>query len=253
MVTVASTATFALFFAQLLYLQFMVLIWGAALMAVIVLYERESKGEGSRPIGLGDMEEWPRLTSDLAAVEERLSKAVREDVRQILRRQKAYLEQELRSLSWSIKEVNMERARFASSPQGLKQLPSGTGWWRRAQLGRRERAHLHECLELAAEAMLTDSEEAAKEELKLVANDLRAHYDLLKSLRPQSKTLGDYGTAWAVLTSISKGADSGVDLAKYASKRSRSRLLSLLDMAASRGLLQGASKAVEDSGSQDSV
>lgn len=233
----ATLALVALYLFHLFYLQLIMVVWGAAVIAGSAAYDRRSKPPADRPGRVGDMEKWAKVTGDLAAIEERIAKSREESERQFFRRQKVYLEQELRRLSWSMKEASMEKTRLAQSAGALKPIPPTLSRWQRGRLRKRELAHLAECLDLASEALVSETPDAAKSEIVTIANDLRAHYDLSKSLRPESKNLADYSAAWAVLTSISRGSEPHPDLGRYASKGTKSRLGSLLSLAVSRGLV----------------
>jgi hypothetical protein len=234
LVGLAVAAMVVLYFVGLLYIQFLIVIWSVVIILAMVVYDKDRHRTGST--GSPGTDRRSQLSSALADIDDRLSKTDREDVRQLLRRQRTQVEHDMRRLEWSARESEMAEGTPGAETQGLRPFPREAGWWEKRRQSRRETAHLRECLNLASEVLESEKGEAARESMKAVANDLRAHYDMLRTMRPASKSLADYRTAWGVLVAISQGTSPGAGFTKYASRTTRSRLQRILRVADSKGL-----------------
>lgn len=238
-------ALLLLYVFDLFYLQFLLVVWGAAVMGGTVVYERRKGAFAESPMALGDAERLISLQKTLAAIDERLSESPGEEETLYLRSRKEEMGEELRKLRWSMREAGLESIRRASGQEGLRPLPPRRGPLRRRGQERLERSHLLDSLEEAEEVLATEPAESARARVEMIAADVRAHYYLLKELEPRSRNLGDYGTAWAALTTISKGMKLDHDVRLHASKRVRAKLDGLFDVASGRGLEGSAAKPEE--------
>lgn len=231
-----SAALAFLYAVGLFYIQFLLMVWGAAVIAGIAVYERRAGAGASRGIGLRDADSWVRLQNDLAAVEEKLSKSRSDAEKQYLRLRRASVVQDLRKLKWTMRESELENLRRATAPQLLRPIPTEPGRWQRFRREKREERHLLDSLGEAQEVVATDPPDAARERLMLIAADVRAHYRLMKGLGYESRNIRDYAAAWAALYSIAKGVEPEHPMRVGASRRVESKIGGLLALAASRSL-----------------
>jgi hypothetical protein len=231
--TVAAVVLLRVF--HILFLQSLLVVGSAAVMAGIVIWERHYPGD---PDGGGQGGgSLSRVKRELEFIDERLRTSKEEREKSFLRLRKIYLEQELRRLEWTQKEFELERNYGAAKGGPLKPLgrSAGTGVPRRR--GKAEAKHLLEALDQSAQILAADPPASARTELGLVANDLRAHYGLIKGDNAHSQNLRDYFATWAVLTSFCQGTRPEIQVQDYASKDVKSKLEVLIRLAGSREVI----------------
>jgi hypothetical protein len=224
-----------LYLANLFYIQFLILVLGAAVILGQFIYERKAARQSEPGDGPAGAERATILREDLESVEQRLSGRVDESERRRLRLQEARLEQELRKIRWAAKEQDLEAVNHAAGAVPLRPLPPRPGFWERRRQDRLELGHLLRTLEEAEGVLAAEPPEAARTRIALVAADLKAHYGVLRD-SSRRKRLGDYGAAWAVLIAISRGETLEAGLFMHATRKAKPRLLALVDLAKSRGI-----------------
>jgi hypothetical protein len=226
-----------LYLANLFYIQSLLVVWGVAIILGTYIYDRRThirQGGTDRP---GGPEKLSKLEADLASVEEKLSGSPSEDERRNLRMKEAALEQELRKLRWTEKEQEMEKMRLATGGTPLRALPVRQGFWQRRKQGKKERVHLVQSLDEALEAIGTESPEAARARLAIIAADLKAHYGALREAKDEGGSVGDYAAAWMVIYAVSRGTGVGVEVFKHVPRKEKSKLTGIIDLAVSRGVV----------------
>lgn len=231
-----AAALVILYASGLFYLPFLLVVWGAAVMAGMAIYERKSGARATRAIGLSDADRWVALQNDLEAIDGKLSKSHSEAEKQYLRLRKASVVQDQRRLKWKMRESELDSLRRVSALQPLTPAPAKLGWWQRYRREKLEERHLLDSLGEAEEVIATEPPDSARERLMLIAADVRAHHRLLRGIGHGSRNLRDYSAAWGVLYSIAKGIEPGRTMRPRTSRRAGSKIRSLLELAVSRGL-----------------
>ncbi|MDG7010700.1 MAG: hypothetical protein JRN57_01140 [Nitrososphaerota archaeon] len=120
-------AAFLLYAAHRFYLQFLLVVWGAAVMAGIAIYERRAVGWTQVPKALAEAGRLVELRQRLAAIEEELSASSKEEDARHLRAWKGSAEQGIRKTGWSVGESGLEDIQSASGPDGMGPLPPRGG------------------------------------------------------------------------------------------------------------------------------
>lgn len=223
-----------LYFIGYLYIQFLIVIWSVVFVLAFVVYDRDAhQQQGSRG---GNATKKSQLSAALAEIDGKISETDREDVKKLLKRQRDQVEQDIRRLDWTMREQELANAEMISASVGLKPLPREPSWRERRREENLQSSHLRARLKDAAEVVSEEKGDAAKEELKALANDLKAHYDVMKSKKPGPAILDDYRMSWGVLTALSKGTSPDFDFGKYSSRRFRNLLRKLVEAAEASGL-----------------
>ncbi len=234
---VSAAGLVLLYVAHLFYLQFLLVVWGGAVMAAITVYERRTGDYERSPMSLGDADRLIALQETLAAIDDRLSRPRGPEEEQYLRARKAAVEQDMRKLRWSIRESGLQSLRRAAGQERLKPLPPGRPTLQDRKHEKREEGHLLDSLGEAEEVLAAEPGTSARARLELIAADIKAHYNLLKGLGSGSRYLGDYATAWVALASIARGVRLGREVNAHASRKVKARLDGLCDLAIARGLV----------------
>lgn len=251
-------------------------------MIVWEKHKRETALNGGGPTFSND-ERWSKTKRDIERIDGKLDKTRDSDKRRGLLHQKYLLENELRRLEWAIKESNLNGMYNAGTgslrkldPKGMplrSQNQNGTldkdseeidpgerytpdGALReRKRLERRaeERKNLQRIIDNAEAILRAEPADSIPAALKPVANDFKAHYNVLKKRRNNQDSLADYWVAWAVISSIMNRIEVDPQIAKYASEQFRPRISKFIKLAVSlhlppKPLLR--SDAVETSGGE---
>jgi hypothetical protein len=236
----AGGALALLFAVHLFYLQFILVVWGAVVVAGFTIHEKRT-GEAPQPfLSLGEADQLVSLQGKLAAIDRKMTKSDDEDERRYLRRAKEAVEQDIRKLRWARRESELEGLSRASGKEGLRPLRPRIGGEDRRRDEKREERHLIDSLGEAEEVLAVEPPESARARLEMIAADVRAHYNLLRALEHRGKILGDYATAWAALASILKRANLDHELRRHASRKVRGKLDALHDLAVEKGLVPAA-------------
>jgi hypothetical protein len=222
----------ALYVLRLFYLQFIVAVSGVAAVACIAAWDRQA-GTMDESVGESLDPELARVVGDLERLEERLSETKDGGERRYLRRQRSSLQQELRGLRWVARERQLGEASKMQTG-ALTPLPGRPGGLEKRAKAKMESRHLREALEEAAQVLLLDPPDSVPARLALIANDVRANYDLLKGSAARKSNLNDYGAAWAVLASLSSGLEPDSDTYGRASSEFKKKLDTLAGLAAAR-------------------
>ena len=245
-------AALALLYAvHLFYLQFLIVVWGAAVMAGFVIHEGKRAGTEDGTTPSGDADKWVRLQENLSAVEEKLSKSTDEAELRSMRLRKASLEQDIRKLRWSLREKELGNLGLASGRERLSPIPAKIGTWQRWKRERREENHLLDSVLEAEEVLASEPPASARARIAMIASDVRAHLRLLEGLEYGSRNTKDYGTVWAALTSVAEGRSLQPSIRVHASRKVKSRLRRLLDLAAAKGLFGKVPAGAEDQVGRD--
>jgi hypothetical protein len=243
----------ALWFTGLLSILTLLVLWNFSALAAIVFWERERRNQTLKTgANFSNDDRWSKTKMDLEKVENKLSKAKDPERRKALLRSKSWLENELRRLEWSIRESGLNAMYNAGSaglrnPKVNKKHPRdlsdhaessssvnnnwayapddrlGERWAlrKRAQLELefKERQNLDNAL-IAAEAIIANEPtESLPEALQPIANDCKAHYNLIKKRVKPKKTpiLCDYWIAWSLIQTVQNKLPFDSALEKYAS------------------------------------
>lgn len=231
-----AAATTLLYFVDLFYIQFLLLVWGAGAIGGISLYDGRHRDD-SAGATLGETAGGGRLEEELQDIDRKLTKAATGQEKQTLKRRRAYLELELRRLRWSMKELEMETIRRSAGAEPLRAIPVPPSWRQRRRQGKLEIRHLLDSLKEAEEVVALDPPGPGRVRLGLIAADLKASYGALKDMETPSKNQNDYGAAWGVIASISQGIRLESDARRHAPRGVKSRLGELIELAELRGFI----------------
>lgn len=225
-----------LYLANVFYIQSLLVVWGAAIISGSYVYDRRKSKRPSARKGGESQSRIATIEERLASVEERLANGGEDEDRADLRSQSSSMQRELRRLRWEARESDMEAMTVSLERKGLAPLPPAAGFWEKRRQRKEEQAHLVGALDQALGVLVSDPPDAARASMAMIAADLRANYGMMKG-SGRAGSLGDFGAAWGVLHSVSRG--EAVDHATFfrASRLTKSRLTSICDLAAARGVL----------------
>lgn len=224
-----------LFLAHLLYIQFVLLVWGGALIAGISIYEDAHPPERGRAEG-ADEDDQARLEADLAELKSMQSKASDPAERRSLRRKEEAVGLELRRLRWSQKEREMEIAERAFGQPLLRAIPRRGGWWARMQQSRKDLNVLVGYLDEVEGTLEAEPAQSALARLAKIASEVKGHLRLIGRREDRGAYGGEYATSWAFLASLSERRRPD-PVSRGTSRKVKSRLDNILRMAISLRLL----------------
>ncbi|MGI0078522.1 MAG: hypothetical protein ACRECH_02760 [Nitrososphaerales archaeon] len=255
----ATLASVGLFLLGALSIEALVLFWNLAFVASLIVWERHKRARAQTGgITFSNDEKWSRIKRDIERVEGRLGKTRDSEKRRSLLHEKHLLENELRRVEWSIKESNLNGVYNAGTRNLRKLDPKGIPtrneahnetsdedseeidlWDRytpegalrqRKRLERQaeERKTLQRIIDNAEAILKTEPADSIPTALKSVANDFKAHYNVLKKRKNNQDTLADYWVAWAVISSVMNGVKVDPDIAKYATAGFRPRIVKFI-------------------------
>ncbi len=256
---VATLGSLGLLCTGFLSIEALILIWNFAFVASVMIWERYRR---SNAINMGatfsNDERWSKIKRDLECVDGKLQKTKDSAKIKSLLYQKRSLENELRRVEWSIKETNMNEIYNAGMGNlrkldskrmslGSDQDSSGTSGGKedldpndkfgpegalreRRQLERQaeERKNLERIIDNAERVLCSERAESLPVALQSVANDFKAHYNVIKRRKYSSVSLADYWVAWALISSVMNGVDVDLQISKYASKEFRPRIFKFI-------------------------
>lgn len=187
------------------------------------------------PSRLSEDEKWSKTKTKIEKLEQKIEKEKNDTQKQALLLEKRSLEAQLRELEWEIRESEMTQMYNASKgkmrqidePESV--ITSMTELDAQFKKVRADKDYLLKSLKETGEIVKEESRPSRDIALMRIANDLKAHYNILKrktNLSSGSKgnsesstmLLSDYWVCWAAVNSLAKGSAVERDLAKYASK-----------------------------------
>jgi hypothetical protein len=251
--------TVALFFFNSLSIQALLVIWNFGAVAALVLWERQRRNHAlTLDANYSNDARWTKTKMDLEKVENKLGKTKDATKKRALAKQRDWLENELRRLEWAIREANMNSIYNSQRGGGLRnqrepntpakgpndpasslpgkierdiidpldRLGARAAIRRRAELEmeNKDRQTLIKTIDNAEAIVASEPAVSLPEALQPIANDCRAHYNLIKKRgKLNSSVLGDYWVAWSLVLSIQNRLPFEFSIIKYASKDFKAR------------------------------
>jgi hypothetical protein len=220
-----------LYLAHIFYIQSLLVVWGAAIMYGMYLYDRKAHVQAGTKKGEAAPERLARLEQDLASVEEKLAGEVDPQEKPRLRRWESRLLQEVRRARWEAREGDMQVVEKVAGGEPLRELARQKGFWERRSQTRAERGHLNEVLDEAIGVLREERGDAARTRIALIAADLKANHGALKSFSGRESGAGDYADAWAVLSSFAQGIQIDEGVFGHAERKTKARLTKIAKLA----------------------
>jgi len=221
------------------------LVGYVAMVPTILIWEKYSGSKSG--IAFGD-ERLKERKSEIDKLQKRIDKSRSQSEKKFLQFQKKTLEDELRRLEWTIRESKLSRirdpakdddhpklgdSRVFRSPTSVPKIESGSE--RTKEFGLRnfdpndlqKREHLLRILGDAKQVLTKESSQTICIELLYLANEVRAHYNIIRKKDPSlNSLLSDYWVVWVGLYSLSNNSPLPSDLDRYASASFRSKFIS---------------------------
>jgi hypothetical protein len=216
----------------------------------------------SRSLRLSRAHERSEIKAEIEKIDSQIHSNAPETKRRSLALEKIYLENELRRLDWASKEQERLAEHDDDPTRGLDDLNS----WRKERktsefrrhwendsdenqpknpwkAGKKSDDELEKRVEADAVEISTlnnligniesvlefETKETLPFALGAFVADLRAHYNAIRHLDPDSPNLKNYWAVWALTTSFLEGTPVRKDLVKYSSKNFTKRISSLAE------------------------
>ncbi len=258
---VATLASIGLLCAGYLSIEALILIWNCAFVVSVMVWEKHRRENAlSMNETLSNDERWSKIKRDIERIDGRLSKTKDVTKRKSLLYQKRCLENELRRVEWSIKESNLNgiynagfgnlpkldspkmsqsssRNPLAGSEDGDelnsydKYTPEGALRERkRLEKQAEERRSLERIVDNTEKILASEPIDSIPVALQSVANEFKAHYNVIKKRKNNSSCLADYWVAWALISSIINGLEVDRNISKYASKEFRPKIIKFIKL-----------------------
>jgi hypothetical protein len=263
--TGAIVACALFYFLGFLFIQTIGLVAYVSLFPAIVIWERKNKVNGLREKEPSEDERWSKTKSELDKLQTQIEKTRNSSEKQSLLRKKVSLENELMKLEWEIRESDMTHIYNATrglKPLSEKDISQNTAKDSETEANnsplkfgkKTESNYLSDVLRNAKEILREEPENSREISLIQLANDVKAHYSILKrktvppkaNLAPDSKEKSrsksnnstipsDYWVCWATIQSLAKNSRFDRNLLKYASADFRPEFSKFLKSLSSNG------------------
>jgi len=235
-------ACVVLYFLGILLIQSIMLVGYIAMLPTILVWEKYSGGKSDSVFDDGRLRE---KKSEIKKLQGRIDRSQNESEKKILRSKWKTLENELRRLEWSIRESNLTRSHdpandeghpslgdpmFSKSPKSKSESDRSTTnepRERRIDIANLEkREHLLKILGDVKQVLTKESQQSVRVELLYLANEVRAHYNIIRKKDPSlNSLLSDYWVVWVVLYSLSNNSPLPDNLERYSSSSFRSKFI----------------------------
>ena len=237
-----------------LYIQFILVVWNIAMVLFIIIWEKEKRRRQSLALDYTKDERWGAAKKELEDIDNRISKIRDSSKKKGLEIRRTFLVNELRRLEWSIRESNINEM-YNAQKGGLKELEPDDKNRRHEgirkttsleeldeeseRIERKETEYLKNIVANLKPILKNEPASSLPSVLKFVANELRAHYNLLKQHNPNSGSLANCWAIWALLSGLVEGTRPNRNVLKYVSKQFGPQIDSLLKILEKRGMLGG--------------
>jgi hypothetical protein len=242
---ISIVACVVLYVLGALLIQSIMLVGYVAMLPTILVWEKYSNNDFG--ISYGD-QRLGEKKKEIGKLQKQIDKSKSQSEKKDMMIQKKRLENEFRRLEWSIRESNLTKLRETSDdedriklndPEFFRSSESGSELDSDSKItnvssernfdltNREKREQLVRILEDAKQALAKESQQSIRTELLYLANDVRAHYNVIRKKDPSSSSLlSDYWVVWVVLYSQSNNSPQPSNLEKYASPGFRSKFIS---------------------------
>lgn len=231
-----------LYLCGILFIQFILFFASAALFPVLLVHENDLRNKRGLSPDPSEDEQWSKTKKALDKLNERIEKRKDPAERKSLQVQKLSLESELRRLEWKVKESDMTQLYNASKgnlrrlddPKTIAQVNGIEEPQNRNT--KKTRQYLLSMMKEVRKILHDEPQESVREALTPIANDVRAHYSILKKQKDDDSinVTSNYFVVWATLSSFVRGTSIDRRLERYCSADFRADFEKLLDLITSK-------------------
>ena len=240
----ATSSVGGLYFFDVLSIETLLLTWNLFIILFIITWEK-----GKRYDQTGDFsndERWSKLKREISEIEKKLQKTTDQTKKQTLRKNLVYLRGELRRLEFAISESSANAA-YNAQRGSLKKIDRDSEHRfekyardkipqaeetpeQQIESEKEERGYLEKIVDNAEAIIRGEPTVSRSSALVPVANDLRAHYNVIRKRDKNASTLSDYWLSWLVINSTANQTQIKSSYVKYASNTFRPRIVKLMDL-----------------------